>query len=283
MGRPGGFNRRSDDFDKSSFDRHMMIKKARAGVSAAMRKRDNILIHTVSAIDEINKMSNLLSERLQEWYGLYFPELRISEPKKYAEVVLKIDRENFDEPAIAVLVGEVKARDLAGKAKSSMGVATAKIDLDEMKKLALEITRLHELREDFEKYQATVATELCPNISYLCEPALAAKLVAAAGSLDRLSTMPASTIQVLGAEKALFKHLRSGSSPPKHGLIFQHALISTSPKKLRGKISRALATKIAIATKADAISKNFIAVKLKETFEKRAFSLLGRKPVISGA
>jgi nucleolar protein 56 len=91
--------------------------------------------------------------------------------------------------------------------------------------------------------------------------------VAQAGGLHRLSFFPASTIQVLGAEKALFKHLRSGSKPPKHGLIFQHSSIGMSPKKVRGKIARALAAKLTIASKADAISHNFIAEKLKASFE----------------
>lgn len=269
--RPGGFR------SEGGFDRKRMMARARAGVTAAMLKRDNVLVQTVSAVDEINKTANLLSERLQEWYGLYFPELKLPDQKKYAEVVIKLDKQNYDEAAIAELVGEAKAKEIGLKAAASMGVALSPIDHEEMKKLALELKRLYDLRDELEEYEKKVATELCPNISLLCEPALAAKLVAQAGSLERLSLMPASTVQVLGAEKALFKHLKSGSPPPKHGLIFQHALISTSPKKARGKIARALATNIAIAVKADAISKNFIAVKLKERFEKRAKEVLGRK------
>jgi len=102
-------------------------------------------------------------------------------------------------------------------------------------------------------------------------------LIAQAGGLSKLASFPSSTVQVIGAEKALFKHLRSGSPPPKHGLIFQHVLISTSPKHARGKIARALAAKIAIAAKADAYSHNFIAEKLKEQFEARAKDILAKE------
>jgi nucleolar protein 56 len=82
----------------------------------------------------------------------------------------------------------------------------------------------------------------------------------------------------LGAEKALFKHLKSGSRPPKHGLIFQHALVGKSPRHLRGKIARTLAAQLAIASKADAISHNFIAEKLKAKFEAQVQRIMAKAP-----
>ena len=145
---------------------------------------------------------------------------------------------------------------------------------------------LWKLRDEIEAYEAKIANELCPNMSYIAGPELAAKLVAQSGGLKRMATFPSSTIQVLGAEKALFKHLKSGSRPPKHGLIFQHALISMSPRKARGKIARALAAKLTIACKADAISHNFIAEKLKAQFEAQANRILARtaaQPQSTGA
>ena len=103
------------------------------------------------------------------------------------------------------------------------------------------------------------------------------KLVAAAGGLGKLALMPASTVQVIGAEKALFKHLRNKSiAPPKHGIIFQHAAISTAPKKVRGKIARALATKITLAAKADVYTKRFIGPEVKDKFEKRLNDILAK-------
>jgi nucleolar protein 56 len=114
-------------------------------------------------------------------------------------------------------------------------------------------------------------------MSHIAGPELAAKLVAQSGGLQRMAMFPASTIQVLGAEKALFKHLKSGSRPPKHGLIFQHASIGMAPKKVRGKISRCLAAKLTIAAKADAFSHNFIAEKLKAQFEAQVKRIMAKQ------
>ena len=258
-------------------DQRRFLEKARMGVRKALVSRDNILFHTVASIDDINKTANLLFERLVEWYGVYFPELKISEADTFCKFVVAFDKDAPSEAAIRSIVGD-KAPFIIDKAKSSMGMKTSQTDLDEMKNMARQILSLYELRAELETYQQGLVSEIAPNLAYLLEPALAAKMIAAAGGLDRLALMPSSTVQVLGAEKALFKHLRSGSPPPKHGLIFQHAYISASPKWTRGKIARALATKVAIAVKADRYTKNFIAEKLKATFEKRAKAVLAQKP-----
>ena len=112
--------------------------------------------------------------------------------------------------------------------------------------------------------------DICPNISKVAGPEIAAKLVSHVGSLKRLSVLPSSTIQVLGAENALFKHLKNRRiKPPKHGIIFQHPRISGSPKAVRGRIARALAAKITIAAKADGFTKRDISKMLLDDFEKR--------------
>ncbi|MBM3229562.1 NOP58 family protein [Candidatus Parvarchaeota archaeon] len=258
-------------------DQRRYLEKAKLAVKSALVKRDNLLAFTVASIEDINKTANLLFERMSEWYGVYFPELKISEPQKFCEFVVAFDKNEPSESALRPIVGE-RAVEFAQKAKSSMGIQLEKPDLDEIQALARQILGLYSLREELETYQQSLVSTLAPNVSYLCEPALAAKLVASAGGVDKLALMPSSTVQVLGAEKALFKHLRSGSAPPKHGIIFQHALISSSPRWSRGKIARALATKIAIAAKADSFTKNFIAEKLKETFEARAKAVLAQKP-----
>jgi nucleolar protein 56 len=132
------------------------------------------------------------------------------------------------------------------------------------------IISMEELRKNFEAYQKELANEICPNMSEVGGPDIAAKLVSHVGSLNRLAVLPASAIQVLGAEKALFKHLKNRNiPPPKHGIIFQHPKISSSPKAVRGKIARALANKLATAAKADAFSKRRISADLKKDFEAR--------------
>jgi nucleolar protein 56 len=111
--------------------------------------------------------------------------------------------------------------------------------------------------------------KVAPNTSKIVGYLIGARLVSLAGGMERLATMPASTIQILGAEKALFRFKKEGGKPPKHGVIFQHPLINKSPRKDRGKIARVLATKIAIAAKADVFTKKDISDNLKENLEKR--------------
>ncbi len=249
--------------------RKQLFERARMSVRKAYAKRDSLLIQTVNALNELNKATNLLFERLREWYSIYFPELYVAEPEKYCLLVEAIDKENIDEAKLASIVDVGKASQIASKSRSSMGIDFEAKDLRAVKLLAARICELKKLRAELEEYQANIARELCPNLCYLLEPALAARIVSQAGGLEKLAVLPASTIQVLGAEKALFKHLRQNARPPKHGVIFNHPAICNAPKKQRGKIARALATKIFIASKADAFTKNFIAEKLKANFEKR--------------
>ncbi|MCK5635983.1 MAG: hypothetical protein KAH91_01075 [Thermoplasmatales archaeon] len=111
--------------------------------------------------------------------------------------------------------------------------------------------------------------KIAPNISKMTGPLIGARLISIAGSLERLATMPASTVQILGAEKAFFRYKKEGGKPPKHGVIFQHPYINKSPRAIRGKIARIFATKISIAAKADAFTKRDISKKLKEDLENR--------------
>ena len=281
-GRPMGGFRGGQGGDRGERgSREDFFNKARKRVQVAISSRDNLLIQSVSAVDEMNKASNLLFERLTEWYGMHFPEFKTPEPAKYVQGVLLFDRKNIDAAEIEKVFGP-QAPNIIGRMKSSVGTELSDEDMAQVRALASQIQQIWKLRDEVEKYEVKIAKEICPNVSYLAGPELAAKLVAQAGGLQRLASFPASTIQVLGAEKALFKHLRSGSRPPKHGLLFQHPLVGMSPKKIRGKIARALAGKIAIATKADAISHNFIAEKLKEQFETHANRIIAAAPKLQG-
>jgi nucleolar protein 56 len=258
------------------FDRSMYMEKARQAVTEKVSSPDALITQTVQTIGELDRCINVLYEKLSEWYGLYFPEFRMSEVRTYCAVVLSLDRKNPDMVALEKVAGQ-KAQSILERARNSMGAELSDADLGQIRMLAQNILSLYEMREEIESYQAQMAKKHCPNLSHLAEPALAAKLVAQAGSLQKLALMPASTIQVIGASKALFKHLRGGAKPPKHGIIFQHASISTSPKKMRGRISRALSGKIAMCARADAFSGNFIAEGLKADFEKRLAEIKGAK------
>ncbi|MCK4364678.1 MAG: hypothetical protein KAW45_01370 [Thermoplasmatales archaeon] len=111
--------------------------------------------------------------------------------------------------------------------------------------------------------------KIAPNISKMVGPLIGARLISIAGSLERLATMPASTVQILGAEKAFFRYKKEGGKPPKHGVIFQHSYINKAPRSVRGKIARIFATKISIAAKADAFTKRDISKELNEVLERR--------------
>ncbi len=248
--------------------RESFIKRAREAVHEALQSRDMLIANVQRSIDELTAVKNALGERLEEWYAVYFPELKLEDKAKFAQLVCVFDKK--DRQPIEKIVGVKKASELMELAGKSMGADISENDLEKCKGLAKEIVNLDDLISNYEKYQEELCQEICPNISTVVGAAISAKLISHVGSLSKLAILPASTIQVLGAEKALFKHLKNKRiDPPKHGIIFQHVYISSSPKIVRGKIARALANKITLAAKADAFTKNFIAEDIKKDLEKR--------------
>ncbi|NYZ76713.1 NOP58 family protein [Candidatus Micrarchaeota archaeon] len=251
--------------------RERFVRRARESTQDALKSRDMMLGGSAKSIVTIDKVINQLTEKLEEWYAVYFPEFRpLEDRKKFVEAVLVIDRKNMNKAGLVALIGEKNGMDAVEKAGKSLGANLDEKDMRQITTLAESILTLYGLKEEYEVYQNALAKELCPNMSEVAGPEIAAKLVAHVGSLRKLGMMASSTIQVLGAEKALFKHLKNRRiAPPKHGIIFQHARISSSPKAVRGKIARALANKIALAARADAFTKHFIAAGLKADFDKR--------------
>jgi nucleolar protein 56 len=162
-----------------------------------------------------------------------------------------------------------KGNEIMKQLEGSTGIDMTSKDLAEIKQVAQEVLALTALQEHLDTYMEGIAREVCPNMSEVGGAKIAAKLVAHVGGIERLAKLPASTVQVLGAEKALFKHLKKKTKPPKHGIIFQNTEIHSAPKEQRGRISRALAAKLAIAAKADAYTKRFIGKELREDFERR--------------
>ncbi len=250
--------------------RARFLKKSKESVHEALKSRDMLLSSVTKSIEDLDKTINLLGERLEDWYGVYFPELKFEDKIKFSAAILTIDRENLDMKELASELGQKKADEIKSKADSTLGAKLSEDDLAECHSLAQSIIQLGKLRMRQEAYQQKIAMELVPNMSEVGGPEVAAKLVAHVGSLQKLAMLPASAFQVMGAEKALFKHLKNRKiPPPKHGIIFQHSKISSSPKKVRGKIARALANKLCLAAKADAFTKGNIGAKLKSDFEKR--------------
>lgn len=253
-----------------AFSRDRLLQEARSQVKAAFSKKDFSLIQAVRSLDDLDSAKSLLFTRLDEWAKINFPELSFQNEESLCAFVEKFAcKEDIDENALEKLFGKDKATQIMGLAKNSFGSPFDEADKKAIRDMASGITKMFDIRKQIERYIENESEKEFKNISFLTDPVLAARLVTQAGGLERLAKMSGSTIQVIGAETALFKHLRSGTLPPKHGVIFQSAYIRGSPYEIRGRVARSLAAKLAIAAKADFFTKRFIAEKLKEDFEKR--------------
>jgi len=253
--------------------RQMTIELTRSKVKEVAEKRDLFIAQAIRALDDVNKTINLFASRVREWYGLHFPELDelVEDHEDYLKIVSKIGhRSRITEEVLEELgiKGELASK-IVSAAANSMGAELAGFDLEAIRLISDMGLQLYSVRRSLEKYIDEAMYEVAPNIRSLVGSLLGARLISLAGGLSKLARLPASTIQVLGAEKALFRALKYGAKPPKHGVIFQHPLIHRSPKWQRGKIARALAAKLAIAARIDAFTGEYRADELREDLEKR--------------
>jgi len=154
---------------------------------------------------------------------------------------------------------------LLRSAQDSVGAELSEFDITTIQQLSDAALDLYERKDMLEAYITKIMQEVAPNIQGLVGSLLGARLIGIAGGLDRMAKMPSSTIQVLGAEKALFRSLRTKALPPKHGIIFQFPEIHQSPRWQRGKIARALAGKLAIATRVDAFRGQYLGDDLRKS------------------
>jgi len=266
-----GFVKDAKELGLWTHDVSMEVAKLR--VKGAVEKRDLIVAQAIQTLDDLDRTVNLFMGRLREWYGIHFPELDrlIEKHETYARLVLDLgDRENFKLEALEKEgIPKGKAEATAKSAETSMGADVAETDLAQIQALSKNVLDLYELRKGMESFLDETMEEVAHNTKALVGSLLGARLIAVAGSLQNLAVRPASTIQVLGAEKALFRSLKTGARPPKHGLIFQHTLLHDAKKWQRGKIARALAGKLAIAVRADAFGGRDVGDSLKADLEKR--------------
>lgn len=249
------------------------LRLARRKVRKAAEKRDLFIAQAIAALDDVNKTLNLFASRVREWYGLHFPELDeiLEDHENYVRVVSRIGFRNAisKEHLLELGFDEETAKKIESVANSSMGADMTDFDLSAIKLISDSTLQLFEIRRNLEKYIDEAMMEVAPNVRGLVGSLIGARLIALSGGLTKLAAMPASTIQVLGAEKALFRALKTGGRPPKHGVIFQHPAIHKSPKWQRGKIARALAAKLAIAARIDAFTGEYKADELKEQIDQR--------------
>jgi len=255
------------------FIRQVTVELARGAVTAATAKRDLYAVQAVRAIDDIDKTTNLFAGRIREWYGLHFPELDrlIEKNDTYARLVADLGlRSNFTEENLEKAgIPSERIPQIASSARKSMGANFPEEDLEWLRSFCNDTLELARFREKAETYVDEVMKQAAPNTTEMLGPLLTARLMSIAGGLENLAKMPASTMQVLGAEKALFRSLKTGARPPKHGVIFQYASIHQSPRWQRGKIARALSGKLAIAVRVDAFGGDYMGGKLTKDLEKK--------------
>ena len=196
--------------------------------------KDKLIIQASRSLDDLKKSINLLIEHFKEWYWIHYPELKIDN-EKLVEIVSKYGR-----------------RENVPDFSKSLGLNIDEKDEEILKEFADTLKRLYLLRRKMERYIEETLNVIAPNFSSLIEKPIAARLLALAGSLEKLAKMSSSTIQLLGAEKALFRHLRNKRmKPPKHGVIFDSYWIRNAPRDKHGKVARILASKLSIAVKID--------------------------------
>ena len=245
------------------FSHNILTEITMFDVHEKLSVREAILIPSVQLLVELDTDLNSLAGRMREWYGVYFPEMgrRVKDHEDYARIITKLGyRENITSTSLMEM--SIKKKDavkIEEVAESSIGAIFYEADMDIVTRYAQRTLDLYNFREYLVNYISMFTKEVAPNLAFIAGPILGAKLIEKAGSLKRLGMVPSSTIQVLGAEKAMFRALKSNAKPPKHGLLYQHPYVNKAPRGKRGNRARSLAAKIAIAARADVFSGNFIA------------------------
>ena len=235
--------------------RNFAIELSSSRVKETSERLDLHIIQSINALDELDKIINTIGARMREWYGLHFPELDnlIQSLTAFAEIVSRSGvRANLTEEILENAgIQSKKSEIIMDAAKRSKGGDISPENLAIVKNLAEQVISQSELRRILSDHIEVSMENVAPNVKELLTATVGARIIAKAGSLNKLAFMPSSTIQVLGAEKALFRSLKTGARPPKHGLLFQHPLIHSAPRWQRGKIARAVASKVAIAARVD--------------------------------
>ena len=242
-------------------------------VKETSEKLDQHLVQAVNTLDELDEIINTISTRIREWYGLHFPELDyiLQNIITYAAIVKHAGpRENITSELLTQLdVPNKKIEFIKQAISKSQGGSLTEESAESLRILASQVIQLSELRTDLSNSVENLMEILAPNLKNILTAIIRARLIAKAGTLLKLSQMPSSTIQIIGAEKALFRALKTGARPPKHGLLFQHPSVNSAPKWQRGKIARALSSKIAIAVRIDVYRNASLDNSLLEKLTKR--------------
>lgn len=266
----------------SAFRREVSILLAKSKVSAASEEKDLLIKNAIDAVDEIDKSINVLIMRLREWYSLHHPSLnRLVEDQELFTKILSassgkatINKDSLESVGTPDTMTEQVIKALIG----DIGAELQDSDLAVITSLAKSVNGLYQMRNELETYISSMMETVAPNLAALAGPMIGARLISLAGSLKELARKPSSTIQVFGAEKALFRSLKTGADPPKHGIIYRVPEVNTAPFWQRGKIARSLAGKLSIAARIDAYSDRDTGSSLREQFMSRVEEIRRQNP-----
>lgn len=241
------------EFREHYYNKNLLLTKLQIRNSVS---NDLLIIQASSTVQELGKTINLLTKRLREWYSFVLPEVEnmIEDNISFADRIVKDDTEKL-----------IKDFNI----EVTMGAKFSKEDKESIVALAKTILEMNNQKEQKEIYLEKLMKLNCPNITEVAGYLTGAKLIALAGSLRNMILMPASTIQLLGAEKALFRHMITKAKSPKHGIIVEHPLLQRVGKQDKGKAARALADKILLASKVDFFKGNFIGDRLKKDLDEK--------------
>lgn len=238
-------------------------------------KVDTMVVQAIGLLDDLDRELNNFAMRLKEWYGWHFPELAkiITDNLSYARAVIAIGfRVNTKNVDMTEFLSDDLEKEVKEAAEISMGTEITDDDLNKILELAERVSELVEYRSTLAEYLKNRMCALAPNLTHMVGELVGARLLAHAGSLVSLAKHPASTIQILGAEKALFRALKTKKSTPKYGLIYHASMVGQTAPKLKGKISRVLAAKLSLCTRVDALgeqSEATVGLSCKKYVERR--------------
>jgi len=263
---------------------------SRAKVKFSVQKNDNHVLQAIAIVDHLEKAVNTFAMRVREWYSWHFPELVkiVSDNLAYSKLVLFIgDKKTLSDESLhdlAALVDddEAIAKSIIAAAKISMGRDMSASDMEHVKSFAERAVKIAEARKSLQGYLSAKMNVVAPNLATLIGDTVGARLISKAGSLANLSKAAASTVQILGAEKALFRALKTKGATPKYGLLYHSSFISRAGQKNKGRISRFLANKCAMAARIDNFSEvptTKFGEKMKQQVEERIeFYATGKPP-----
>ncbi|KAI0381630.1 nucleolar protein Nop5 [Hypomontagnella monticulosa] len=220
-------------------------------------KVDVMIVQAIKLLDDLDKELNNYAMRVKEWYGWHFPELDriVQDNLAYARIIMTMGtRENATSTDFSEILPEDIETRVKAAAEVSMGTEILEFDLENIKLLAEQVISFTEYRQQLSQYLTSRMKAIAPNLTELLGELVGARLIAHTGSLLKLAKSPGSTIQILGAEKALFRALKTKHDTPKYGLIYHSSLVGQASGKNKGKIARTLSAKAALCLRVDALS-----------------------------